>query len=1649
MKKWLKRIGYIIGGAVALLLLLFLFLQTDYGKKLLTQKLESYLKDKLQTNLTIGKIDYSIPNFVSIERLYVEDQKNDTLLYGGLVHVRLNMFGLLRGKYVIKKVTLEDINVNLRRSDNDSIFNYQFIVDAFASEEDKNVPSTDTTALALRVDELNLKNIRFNLDDNYSGNHTLATLLQGKLTLDKLDLDKQLYYVDSLNADQLKLSIIQTKENNTVEESNSNSITPIFQAKNISLNQSHVVYRDEVQKLISDNVVGQLKLDNLTYSNAQNQYNADSLQLRDAIVLFEHALPPSEEDRGKEDEVSGEPGYQFFVKDLGLLNSQVKYDNAHYPLMMSGVDYNHLDLKELVVLAKDVYIGNEEMSGNLNWLTFKDQSGFQIDTLSGGFRMKGSIVTVSDLRFITPNSKLAGFAELDLNAFGENATPSDYLTKIQIDPTIIGVNDVKLFVPDLYASQKVWFDQLDKVGIQLSVAGNNELLQIQTFQMQHSNLKLNVLGNVRKWTDPKRLQYDITIKEIYANDKILNQLPIDSINWPAFVQLKGNVKGDMNRLQTDLALHSGYGDMRMNGWVNQLTEPTKWEYDVTVSTTGIATGKWIYKEDVYGDFSGSLHVAGNGGTDLEKANVVLDLQGDYLIWEDRNVGPFYVNGNWNKGDANINAHLEDSLGIITIQSELQSVLDNPVGTAKIQVEKLDLQALDVYSSTHLLSFNTDVDIRSLQPESLDAEAIIHGISMETDLEQFALDTTWITAKYDDSTRIDFKGALLNGFIKSDVQYPAFADIISSIQKRYLSDSTVVNQQDSVSGTIVGSLHLFNNPIYNNLIPELYVHKADLDLMLTNQNVDTSVNLNLNVGRSRYGETQVRNIQANVFGLPDSLHLVMNVDSIGSGSFVFNQLKADAQYAQNGYNLSTQLMDLKDKLVYQLGVTGSMRDSIQTIKLKDNLVLDYEKWDVDDNNSLQISPDGLIVDQMKIAQGDQLIQLQSDSLSYDAPLHVQIKELKLSSLTKMFNPDTALVDGIMNADVRISDINKEVMKLVGEAQIDSMYVMGNKVGDILMKADMVGDQIEFDGKLQGEDNDVIITGTYTDTQIDADVKMNALSMKTIQALSKNNMRNSDGYLSGDIKLTGPVTNPHWNGDINFNGVTTKLSAFGSVLNLDKQTLELNYPSIDLNKFEIKDAVGNSMILNGSININEDFSVEPDLNIRTKEFVLMDSKQQDNEMLYGKAIVAIDGIVTGSIDAPVIIGDVTLKNGSNVTYVRVAEIASLQERDQWVEFIDMDTIPNLLSYHTKGDVRDLMDRQLPGTYMELDMELATEPKAILNVVIDPINKDKLTVQGDASINVTTNSSGDILMTGIYELDNGSYQFKYALVSKDFILKQGSTIQFNGNPMNAIADITAAYEIETTADGLIGNEISTGDGNTQSLRTKIPFEILLKIDGTITKPKLSFDIQMKEKAEGVSYEIVSAVENKLQQMRTDPSVMNKQVFSLLMLGKFVGEQSADFFGGAGNMSVDNILSSQSVSSFLNAAIDKIAEDLIRSVDIDVNIKNFENSQGNKRTDLDVALGSSFMNDRLNVTFGQRFTLDGQDATAKAGQEKNQFIPNIQTTYKLSRDGKYMLRAYRMNQYEAILDGYFIETGLTFTLKMDYDKFKEIFKKAKKKSE
>ena len=50
----------------------YIFINTNYGKKKLTETVQQYLSKKLQTSFTLGYVDYRLPSFIKLKCIYQE-----------------------------------------------------------------------------------------------------------------------------------------------------------------------------------------------------------------------------------------------------------------------------------------------------------------------------------------------------------------------------------------------------------------------------------------------------------------------------------------------------------------------------------------------------------------------------------------------------------------------------------------------------------------------------------------------------------------------------------------------------------------------------------------------------------------------------------------------------------------------------------------------------------------------------------------------------------------------------------------------------------------------------------------------------------------------------------------------------------------------------------------------------------------------------------------------------------------------------------------------------------------------------------------------------------------------------------------------------------------------------------------------------------------------------------------------------------------------------------------------------------------------------------------------------------------------------------------------------------------------------------------
>lgn len=184
-------------GIFALLLFIFIAVQTDIVQNWLTGIATNKLSKELGTEVKIKKVSFSFFNRFNLEGILIKDKQKDTLLYAGVLRIRITDWFFLKDKIELKYLGLEDATVKMRRKD--SIWNYQFIVDHFSSPTAKQKKSS---SIDLNLKRIDLKNVTFVKADLWRGEKMTFKVASLLLDADNIDFIKKIYAINEITIDK-------------------------------------------------------------------------------------------------------------------------------------------------------------------------------------------------------------------------------------------------------------------------------------------------------------------------------------------------------------------------------------------------------------------------------------------------------------------------------------------------------------------------------------------------------------------------------------------------------------------------------------------------------------------------------------------------------------------------------------------------------------------------------------------------------------------------------------------------------------------------------------------------------------------------------------------------------------------------------------------------------------------------------------------------------------------------------------------------------------------------------------------------------------------------------------------------------------------------------------------------------------------------------------------------------------------------------------------------------------------------------------------------------------------------------------------------------------------------------------------------------
>ena len=253
LKKTLKVTMWLIISLVLLFIITALLIQIPAVQTKIVRAATSFVSDKTHTRVEIKNVSIAFPKSVVLEGLYLGDTRKDTLIYVDKIKLNIVLYDLIANKITINSLALTKAYVNLYNTKTDSLFNYNFLLTAFAdSVQQKPEDTKEPAAWTFSVDKVSLKQIRLRYNDEFGGMKAAAQLGNADLKMNTLDLQNSVYKLDNLLIEQLKADVQTTKASNQQEEASS-GILPNITASNIRINNSSITYSDAVsqQKILA------------------------------------------------------------------------------------------------------------------------------------------------------------------------------------------------------------------------------------------------------------------------------------------------------------------------------------------------------------------------------------------------------------------------------------------------------------------------------------------------------------------------------------------------------------------------------------------------------------------------------------------------------------------------------------------------------------------------------------------------------------------------------------------------------------------------------------------------------------------------------------------------------------------------------------------------------------------------------------------------------------------------------------------------------------------------------------------------------------------------------------------------------------------------------------------------------------------------------------------------------------------------------------------------------------------------------------------------------------------------------------------------------------------------------------------------------
>lgn len=1685
MHKFFKITLYVVGSILILLLLAIAYLNSPWGQGFVRGRAEAYLRNKLKTEVHIGHLGYGLPKYVVINDALFLDRARDTMLAVQTLKVDLSMLKLLHKQVEIQQIVLKGVHSHLYRNAPDTNFNFTYAINAFASGPADTSKSRDTSSMTFDIDKVSLEDIHSRFDD-YTGGIRMAINLDNlDLRMKETDVRNMLFHIKDLTVNGLQTGLEEDSSYLPPPPKDTSRSRMKIMADNVDLRKIGFRYNSTLNKFLFALQLGGLQLQLNNYNRDSNLVDIKRLAVNNssaALVFEKSAKAPAPIDTIRK--IDTTEGWDVRAKDIDLSGLNFKMDNQNEK-PQPGLDYNHLDIKNFALQMQDLYYSTE-VEGNISHMSLADQSGLNVKELRTAFKYNTQGAILKNLFLQTPSTTLQNYIEFHYPS-------TDYVQKhmqslelnVNLENSYLGLRDVALFQPSL--QKKPLFEKYRNGGVSIDAAVSGFLnnLQIARFDAKGlDNMEVNVAGRVSGLPDANKLNYALRIARLNASRQdLVDLLPPKTlptnIRIPERFGVSGQISGNEKDYNMNLLFGSTDGMAYVNGIL--LTSPGNGgeKYDLNIATQGLNVGRIMKMDTLMGAITAKAYVKGQS-FDVKTMNAVASAD----------IASAFIKG-YQYHDVDLKGNIAAQRGAVEARSADSNLRLQLTGQgdfsgkyaaikADIKMDSVNLHVLKLYSSELRVRGKIHADIPELNPDYPRGSVTWWQPVILANGQRYFMDSIYAISRpsRDTGQNILINLGVMDAHVTGRTPLTKVGDIVQEhINRHYnpsLKDSlrnNIARVRNKNTGPETSSkskaaakqatkdtsaipadysldlvAHVYDKPMLHSLYPSL----TSFDSV----HVDASLRprtmaLNANTSELIYDPYTIENAKVQVRESDSALTYKTNFDQVSFGNFALYY--GDIHGAVNGNVITASVSLADDEKKERFALNASMRatgDS-QIVQLGTPLKLNYDTWNVSLPNRIVLNSKGFYVQNFDINNKGQDVRANSSEARANTPLRIDIANFLLSNITDIASTnDTLIANGVLGGNIIIGQTSP-ALKVTADLTVRGLSVYADTVGNVHVLVDNKTDgALNTNMQITGYGNDITLTGLYylkttNGNDFDFNAAINALAVKTFEGVAMHQISNSSGYLRGNLKITGSTANPSIVGVLHTDHLRTTASALKTDLRMPDENINFNGKRVAFNDFVMLDSAGNKAFLNGTVGFADLANPEFDLTVKADKWRAIHNTAKDNKQIYGTLIVSTNLSVSGTVSNPTVTGDIHVVSGTKLSVVNPDQNPEIESTKGIVVFRNMrDSSYGKALMPRRSDSMTHNHKLAPGS--EISVNILVDKDAEFTLIIDEASGDFVNVKGDAYLNTSVSPGGTFEVTGSYLLHGGAYQMNYNFIRRKFVIQDGSTIMFAGDPMkNTLLDINATYLANTPAYDLVSRQVPD-PAQLNYFKQSLPFDVDLHMKGNLSQPSFTFDIALPEnKVYPLSADQIDLIEAKLSQLRQDTSEMNKQVFAVLILGRFVSD---DPFSSAAAQSI-GFSAVQSVSTFMGEELNRFANRLIKGVDLSVDMASTEDyttGSMRQRTDLNVAASKRVLNDRFKLTVGNDFEVEGpQPNNSQSG-----LIPsNLAADYLISADGRYTLRVYQANYNEGPLEGYVTQTGTSFILSVDYNRFKTVFMRSKSK--